>query len=142
MKKPTFDWNEKEGTAICFIEDRGRTYYGVATCSPEDRDLMSEKTGCEIAYLRASIMGLRAVRDEIKHELNALRKYYYSMNTSKYFDSESYPIRQLVKKMDQLEQDYSVVKSLAQDRYKELTNYISKKGDFYKKIRANRKKAE
>ena len=86
MKKPVFTWNEEDGSALCVIYDKDKVYYGAATCHPKDKDMMSEKAGCELAYLRAALMGLRSVRDELKAELQGLKKYYYSMNT----ECESY----------------------------------------------------
>lgn len=139
MKKPIFNWNEEDGTSLCVIYDRDKMYYGTATCHPEDRDMMSEKAGCELAYLRAAVMGLKSVRDELKTELQGLKKYYYSMNTSKHFNPESYEARRLMSHMDRLEKDIEIVKTLINQQNKQINDFIKNKDEYYKKIRKNRK---
>ena len=39
---------------------------------------MSEKTGCEIAFLRANLMALRNYRDELQIELKGLNKLMFN----------------------------------------------------------------
>jgi len=51
---------------------------------------MSEKTGCEIAYHRAVIHSLEDRVNDLKGELAGLKKYYYTINQSKYYQSDSY----------------------------------------------------
>ena len=101
---------------------------------------MNEKTGCYIAEQRAKLMMLRDQRDESKVELRALIKLYSSMNTSKYFDIDSYPIRRLLSHIKQLVQDIEDYKNLIKYERDALTNYIKTKEEFYQKIRQNRKK--
>ena len=61
-----------------------------------DQDMMSEKTGCEIANRRAEIMVLKGyVKNELKPRLRALKQLYYSMNRSKYFNEKSYENKML-----------------------------------------------
>ena len=54
-KKPIFSWQKDDGIAICKITNPENDYIavGMAKCHPEDRDMMSERTGLEIAYHRA-----------------------------------------------------------------------------------------
>lgn len=86
MKQPIFNWDPETGGALCIFQTKEKTYYGTAICAPKDRDMMSERTGCFIAEQRAILNMLRDKRDTLKIELKALKKYYYSMNKSKYFD--------------------------------------------------------
>ena len=53
--EPIFNYNEHRGTTICTIFDGQNTFIGKAKCHPDDRDCMSEFTGCEIAEKRAKI---------------------------------------------------------------------------------------
>lgn len=142
MKKPVFSWDAEDGSALCIIQSRDKTYYGVATCHPNDRDMMSEKTGCEIAYMRACLMSLRGVKDELKTELKGLKKYYHSINTSKYFNPESYEVRRLIFHMEHIEADIAALKILIQEQRKNIQEFISRKEKFYEKIRRNRKADE
>ena len=42
---PLFRWDPETGVASCVLLDGDNIFIGSATCSPEDRDMMSEKTG-------------------------------------------------------------------------------------------------
>lgn len=101
MKKydPEFSWDAESGTAICILTDeKGRTFIGEATCHPNDEDMMSERTGCELAFRRAKLQYLRTVRDaEIKPALFALEHLYASMVHSTHFEAKSYESRTIRK---------------------------------------------
>lgn len=140
MKRPRFTWNEENGEALCVIQDKNKIYYGTATCHQNDRDMMSEKTGCEIAFLRANLMALRNYRDELQIELKGLKKYYYSINRSKYFNEKSYEVQRLQAHMQMLKDDLNSLKELIEEERQYLINYLKGKGEFYKKIRQNREK--
>ena len=140
MKKPIFSWDPEDGSALCIIHDREKTYYGMASCHPDDIDMMSEKTGCELAYMRACLMSLKSVREEFKAELKGLKKYYYSMNTSKWFNPEGYEARRLFSHMGLLEADIAALKTLIEEQNNNIQEFIKNKGEFYKKIRRNRER--
>ena len=142
MKKPCFSWDEQTGSALCIIPDKDKAYYGAAVCSPEDKDMMSEKTGCEIAFMRATITALKSKRKQLKIELNGLKKFYYTINKSKYFNPKSYEVRRLKMHMEMLQADIDSTKILIERERKDLTDFMAAKADFYKKIRRNRKKDE
>lgn len=58
MKKytPEFTWDEESGSAICIIKDeKNRVFIGEAICHPDDQDMISERTGCELAFRRAKL---------------------------------------------------------------------------------------
>ena len=112
MKRPIFSWDPEEGTALCIKKKKKKTYYGIANCSPEDRDMMSEKTGCFIAEKRAYIMALQDFRDKLRIELKALKRFYYSINTSKYFDSKSYEVRRLISHIEMTKKDIEDTKKV------------------------------
>ena len=81
--EPIFTWDEDKLMASCIITDKNQTFIGIAQCHPEDSDMASEKTGCEIAFRRAKINALRYFRDELIITLKAYNQLYYSMNQSK-----------------------------------------------------------
>ena len=88
--EPIFSWDENTGLASCILSDGKNVYTGIAQCHPEDMDMMSEKTGCEIAFKRAKIEALRAYRDELKIQYKTLKQLYHSMNMSYRFNENSY----------------------------------------------------
>ena len=53
--EPVFNYIKSSGTTTCTISDGQNTFIGTAKCHPDDRDCMSEYTGCEIAEKRAKI---------------------------------------------------------------------------------------
>lgn len=104
--------------------------------------MMNEKTGCFIAEKRAKINMLKHKKEELKIELKALKKYYYSMNKSKYFNETSYPIKRLKDHMLMIEIDIKEIKELINYEKGILNRYIKEKDNFYQQIRNNRKKKQ
>lgn len=136
--EPLFCFSKEDGTALCVLSTKRKSYVGTATCSPTDQDMMSEKTGCEIAYRRALITALRSRRDELKIQIKALQTYYYTMNNSKYFEEDSYPIRRLKSHIDMLNDELAETKKLLKEEQNYLKKYMENKTEFYTKIRKNR----
>lgn len=96
QKEPQFEWNEQDGQAYCIITDnKDRMFIGTATCHEDDVDMMSRRTGEEIAFRRARIENLRAVRTDLTTELRALNQLYYSMKHSTHFNPKSYENKML-----------------------------------------------
>ncbi len=135
---PYFAFDEESGTATCILYDNDKTYCGAALCHPDDRDMISERTGLEIAYRRAEIQALKGFRDEIKIELRVLKQLYYSINRSKYYNPKNYEARMLNRHIAMKESDLQVVKEYIKNKTDELKKYIDDKDEFYKKIRHNR----
>ena len=124
---------------MCIIETKNKTFVGTAYCAESDRDMMSEKVGCEIAYRRAIIKCLNSHKDELKIKIAALQEYYYTMNKSKYFDKTSYPIRRLNRQIELLTDELETTKELVKKEQDFLKHYMEDKAEFYTKIRNNRK---
>ena len=137
--KPIFNWDKDIGMASCILQNGNKTFVGIAQCHPDDMDMMSEKTGCEIAFTRARIKIFQARRDEIKTRLSALNDFYHMINHSKYYVETAYENKMLKKYMDSLQADLELTKQLIEDERKHLTEYIDLKENFYKRIRSNRK---
>lgn len=137
--EPKFYFNPEEGSSLCVIQTKNKTFVGTAQCLETDRDMMSEKTGCEIAYHRAVIHTLEAHLSDLKNELMGLHKYYYSINTSKYFEADSYMTNMLKSQMQQREDDIRTTKKMIAAEKEYLKNYMADKAQFYKKVRRNRK---
>lgn len=138
-RQPQFYFNPDEGSSLCIITTKNKTYVGTAKCLEEDRDMMSEKTGCEIAYHRAVIHSLEERLSDLKNELMGLHKYFYSVNKSKYYNEDDYMAVMLRRQIQQREDDIDYTKKLIQVEKDYLKNYMADKATFYKKIRRNRK---
>ena len=108
-------------------------------CHEEDKDMMSEKTGMEIAYRRATIDYLKYVRDmELKPALKALKQLYYTMKHSTHFNPKSYENSKLQRHIRMYEFDLETINELIVNERKNLKDYIDKKDEFYKKTRISR----
>lgn len=138
VKEPEFSWDPEEGVAICVLEDeKGRISIGQAECHEEDSDMMSEKTGCEIAFRRARMEQIRTIRDcDIKPALAALKQLYYSMKHSSQFNPKSYENRTLQRHIRSLEFDLATIKEMLAYEYQNLRDFIQDKEKFYQKARA------
>lgn len=138
-QEPIFNWDPEEGVASCIIKYKNQTFCGVAMCHEEDKDMMSEKTGMEIAYRRATIDYLKYVRDmELKPALKALKQLYYTMKHSTHFNPKSYENSKLQRHIRMYEFDLETINELIVDERKNLKDYIDKKDEFYKKTRISR----
>ena len=138
--EPIFTWDEITGTASCILSDGEKIFTGFANCHPEDNDMCSEKTGCEIALRRAKINALKDYRNEVKVRLSALNQLYYSMNRSKYFNKKSYENKMLQRQIRLTNFDLDTVKEMIVSEQQSLKSYIDEKEKFYNKTRLRRKK--
>ena len=136
--EPQFYFNPDEGSSLCMITTKTKTYIGTAQCAEVDKDMMSEKTGCEIAYHRAIIHSLEDKLSDLKNELAGLRKYYYTVNQSKYYDENAYMAKMLQRQIKYREDDIEDIKILISEEKTYLKQYMAAKAEFYKKIRKNR----
>ena len=138
INKPEFQWDPEEGLSTCFItDDKGYMYIGEALCHEEDNDFQSERTGGEIAYRRAKIEVLRAIRDhELIPALKALKQVYYSMAHSPRFNKKSYEAKTLLRHIRMTEFDLATNKEMLASERRKLKEYIDGKDKFYKRLRA------
>ncbi len=130
-------WDKETGVATCILMDKqGNTYFGQAKCHPEDKDMMSEHTGLEIAYRRAALRYLCHVRNNIiKPELKTLKTFYHSINSNKDYDENHYIVKRLLKHINFAQQDLDDINSEITHGRKELKDYMENKNDFYRSIR-------
>lgn len=138
--QPLYYWDCDAGLATCILTDGNNTFYGMAQCHEDDRDMMSEKTGYEIAYRRALIEALRhRVNNDLKPQIKILKEVYYTMVHSKNYNKKSYESKMLFRKLKQLEEDLATTKQIIKEEKEYVKNYIDAKDIFYKKIRSARK---
>lgn len=141
MKDIIEHWDEEHGVARCIINYKTRSGIelngiGIAECSPEDSDFMSERTGSVIAEYRAEIDLIRKINKyEIKPAIAALKHVYCTMVKSKRYNSDSYEAIRLKKElahlMDEFEENKNMITSLKTD----LNFYMDSKDKFYKELR-------
>ena len=139
--EPIFNWDENAGIASCIVSNGEKVYTGFAKCHPDDTDMTSEKTGCEIALRRARINALRGYRDELKIRLSALNQYYHSMNMSYRFNEKSYENKMLQRQIRQIKFDLDTTKEMIAGEELSLRAYIKSKDVFYIQTRKRRQKA-
>lgn len=142
MKNIEYFWDDETGIATCKLTKDNNIFVGCAICLPEDEDMKSEKTGCQIAYSRAAIKYYIHCRDNIiKPSLRALNDLYYSINQSNNFNENSYENKMLQRKLRQSKIDLIAVNKLIASEKQGLKEFIQNKDIFYKKVRENRAKA-
>lgn len=138
--EPIFEYDKENGASLCILNDGINTYIGTAQCHPEDEDMESEKTGCEIALMRAKIKYFQHLKNnEIKAALKALKQVYYTMKHSSKFNPKSYENKMLWRQIRSYEFDLDVVNNLLTTERKKLNSYLIEKEEFYKRIRFHRK---
>ena len=137
-KNIKFDYDN--GVSSCTMVVDGKTFTAYARCHPEDNDMKNQNTGFEIAFRRVSLLIYKARRDELKARLGALNQLYYSMKHSKKFNQKSYENIMLQRQIQITSDDLTTIKEMIAITKQNLKEYIDKKDEFYKAIRANRAK--
>ena len=118
-------WNEETGETLCSYTFHGRTFYGRSICHPDYQEFKSQYVGGTIAEARAQLSALIQWRDcELKPGLKALKQLYYSVNTSKYYDSESYMAKMLQRQIELKEMDISTANEQITEIKKYLKDYV------------------
>lgn len=138
MDQPEFTY--ENGISVCSISDnKGHLFIGQAFCHPDDADVMSEYTGCEIAYRRARIKALRFQRDELKVQLQTLNSLYYQMNKSLKFNPHSYENKMLQRNIHRTTEDLATIKEMIAIAQLDLEGYIKNKEKVTKYLRERNK---
>lgn len=129
----------QDGRSVCTIEYKGICFIGDAKCHEQDNDFKSEKTGLQIAEIRANIKLLQFRRDtEIKPQIKILKHLLHNIQSSKYHNPKAYESIMIRKQLKALQADLNEINGIINDEKKYLKDYIDKKDDFYNKIRAKR----
>lgn len=138
LKDPLYSWDSATGIASCILTYEGHTFCGMATCAPEDQDMMSEKTGLTIAESRAVIKLMCYYREQVLAKLAALNQLYYSMKHSQKFNVKSYENIMLQRQISNYTYELAAIRDEIAGERKELCTYIKKKDEFYQSVRKNR----
>lgn len=79
----------KDGTSIVIIEHKGELFTGNAKLHPEDKEKMSEFTGCRYAEIRATIKAFKHERNILKAEAEDCRRMIKACSQDKRWDPKS-----------------------------------------------------
>lgn len=141
FNNPIFTWNEELKEAACIITDSrtGIIYKGKATCHPDDYDMASEKTGCEIASRRAVIKALQGYKKELNIKLSTLNNLYYNMKHSTHFNPKSYENKMLQRHIQMIKNDLATTKEMLVEEQESLREYLKIKEKLYTTLRHMRK---
>lgn len=135
-----FNWDEETGMASCILTDKkNNIFLGLAQCHPDDRDMMNQYTGQEIAYRRALLKALRFYKkNELTIKYQALYHYYNIINHSKYSNEQSYEVKMLKRQLTMLKEDINSMKEYIAEEQEKLNEFLRLKEEFYQHIRNNR----
>mgnify|MGYP003470930494 CR=1 FL=1 len=124
--EPIFNYNEHRGTTTCTISDGQNTFIGTARCHPNDRDCMSEYTGCEIAERRCKIKILQHIKNnQIIPQIQAYEHLISTMLNSKQLNPQSYEFKRIKAEYDNLLNQYTAIKNKIKYSQSKLREYIA-----------------
>lgn len=129
----------QDGRSVCTIEYKGICFIGDAKCHEQDADFQSEKTGLQIAEIRANIKLLQFRRDtEIKPQIKILKHLLHNIQSSQYHNPKAYESIMIRNQLKALNADLNEINSIIHDEKKYLKEYINEKDKFYKRIRSKK----
>lgn len=142
--KPKFNWDPEHGVATCIVinPETECKFVGIAECHPEDKDMMNEMTGQEIAYHRALINLYRDKLKTLKKEKRVTDDIYKTFKNMPNFDKENRYIRVVRHRSYGLAEEIRVYSEMIENTIKYIKDYIDNKDQFYKITRRNRKLEE
>ena len=128
----------------CELEDPDthEIVVGEAKCMPQDMDMMSEKTGLQIAETRANIKFLKHLIKESKKELKALKDFHSLLKFNPYYNEENREVKLLIKEIRRREKDIKENENSLKEMKDSLIEYIAEKEKFYQKIRRIRNRGQ
>ena len=134
--KDSIKFETCENKSYCYINHNGITFYGEASCHPDDLDMQSERTGYFIAETRANIKLLQYKRDyEFLPLLKSYKHLYDCMSHCPQFNKTSYEAFCVRRHIQHLERDIAEIKAAITEEKEYLKNYIEEKEHVYQRIR-------
>lgn len=137
-KQPEFTYDETSGITSCAIVlDDFLQGFGIAECADEDRDVMSARTGRQIAELRAQINLLQNYKNRELHPgLKALLHLKGTMVNSKKYNPKSYEAKRLEKEIKHFQEDIKDISAAIEVQKEILQDYIKAKDLISERIRS------
>ena len=138
MYNTDFTWDETSGYATCALYVDGKKYCGDAHCCPDDLDMISKRTGYEIAYRRAEIQYIKYLKRRAYIAYKAIEHLYSTIRLSSKLNYESIEYKAITRELRNALCEYNSFKELLAERRNSLNTYISEKDKFYKQFRLGR----
>ena len=113
----------------------GKWFVGHAKCLPEDIDMMSERTGCTIAEIKANIKRLRYIRKQKREVLKPLFLFATRLACCKNYNADSFEARRLRKEIWLYEEEIQEITNAINDEEAYLKKYITEKENLYTRLR-------
>ena len=130
-----FDYYNRQ--IFCYINDK---YVGVATCHPDDMDMFSQRTGENIAYLRAKIKMYQDEKRAIKLQLKSINHLYSTIKDSKYYNVNGYVENRINNHIQYYNNDLLCIDEDINYLKESLSNYLKQMNEFFPKVRKLRSK--
>lgn len=133
--KYSFDWNPEAGEAICVLTHKGKRFIGQAQCHDQDKDFMSERTGCFIAEMRANIKYLQYKKNALVQEIKTLEHMAGIINNNPKCQGKSYEKILLQREIRNKNNILFAIKEELAEEQEYLKYYIDNKDKLYNRIR-------
>ena len=137
MKEPKFEIID-DNTIVCYLEDNGEVYYGMAQCHPDDQDFFSARTGEHIAASRAYMAYLKDLKRIIKIEQSSLTQLRACLNSNHKIDKKSIEMQTIAKFINKLQQEKLSIEQDMREERRSLNNFLDNKNKFYRRIESLR----
>ena len=132
-----YEYNPEERIARVYTTYNGITFVSEATCHEQDLDFQSERTGLQIADIRANIRLLQYKRDtEIRPVIKALKHLIHNIQSGNQHNPKAYESIMLRNQLKSYEKDLEEINRVIQDEKKYLKEYIDSKDKLYIKLRS------
>lgn len=139
MSEPKFSFYDNVSRCELLDPDTHELIVGEAYCMPEDADMMSQKTGCDIALYKATAKLFRNKQKRLKKEKKVLEDLYKVYQGRPDYDQADPYVRILRKKIHSYQSDIALISDCESACHKDLEKYIQDKDKFYQQIRNHRK---
>lgn len=140
MRKQKLEVNFTQNNELtrCDMYYDGKSFIGYAKCLPEDNDMISERTGCTLAEIKANIKRLRYIRNKVREQLKPLTIFKSRLECCKDYNADSFEARRLRKEIWLYEEEIKEITNAINDEEAYLKKYIKEKENLYTRIRAKR----
>ena len=130
-------YNPETKKAMAYVTYNGITFATEATCHENDYDFESERTGLQIADIRANIRILQYKRDtEIKPVIKSLEHLLHNIQSSSQHNPKAYESIMIRNQLKAYKKDLEEINKIINDEKAYLKEYINNKDKLYIKLRA------
>lgn len=138
LKRKEYNFNKETGEATFKYTYKGHTFTGKAYTHEDDKDMMTEFIGLELADNRAFVQYLKVRRAELETRLQALQGMYNYLSDDKNFDLSSSYARKFRLEILDTKNELDNCRIAIKDIPKFMKSKIEGRDEIYKKVRARR----